>query len=43
MKRTMVRGGVIALLTSVLVAFGGGGSDGINGTPGAPGTTTKVT
>ncbi len=43
MKRTMVRGGLIALLTSVLVACGGGGSDGIDGAPGAPGTTTTVT
>ena len=43
MKRTMVRSGLIALLTSVLVGCGGGGSDGINGTPGAPGTTTTVT
>ena len=43
MKRTMVRGGLIALLTSVLVACGGGGSDGINGTAGAPGGTTTVT
>ena len=43
MKRTIVRGGLIALLTSVLVACGGGGSDGINGEPGAPGSTTTVT
>ena len=43
MKRTIVRGGLIALLTSVLVACGGGGSDGINGTDGAPGSTTTVT
>jgi OmcA/MtrC family decaheme c-type cytochrome len=43
MKRTIVRGGVIALLTSVLVACGGGGSDGIDGAPGAPGDTTTVT
>ena len=43
MKRTIVRGGLIALLTSVLVACGGGGSDGINGAPGAPGGTTPVT
>ena len=43
MKRTIVRGGLIALLTSVLVACGGGGSDGIDGTPGAPGSTTTVT
>ncbi len=43
MKRTIVRGGLIALLTSVLVACGGGGSDGINGTAGAPGGTTTVT
>ena len=43
MKRTIVRGGLIALLTSVLVACGGGGSDGINGTTGAPGSTTTVT
>ena len=43
MKRTIVRGGLIALLTSVLVACGGGGSDGVNGTPGAPGSTTTVT
>lgn len=40
MKRTMFRGGLIALMTSVLVACGGGGSDGING---APGETTTVT
>ncbi len=40
MKRTIVRGGLIALLTSVLVACGGGGSDGING---APGPTAPVT
>ena len=43
MKRTIVRGGLIALLTSVLVACGGGGSDGINGAPGAAGGTTTVT
>ena len=43
MKRTIVRGGLIALMTSVLVACGGGGSDGINGEPGAPGSTTTVT
>src|SRR5512147_76164 len=43
MMRTIVRGGVIALLTSVLAACGGGGSDGINGAPGAPGSTTTVT
>ena len=43
MKRTIVRGGLIALMTSVLVACGGGGSDGINGTNGAPGSTTTVT
>jgi len=43
MKRTIVRGGLIALLTSILVACGGGGSDGINGTAGAPGGTTPVT
>ncbi len=43
MKRTIVRGGLIALLTSVLVACGGGGSDGINGTNGAVGPTTSVT
>jgi len=30
-------------MTSVLVACGGGGSDGINGEPGAPGSTTTVT
>jgi OmcA/MtrC family decaheme c-type cytochrome len=42
MKRTILRGGLIALLTSVLVACGGGGSDGINGTPGATAPPTTV-
>ena len=43
MKRTIVRGGLIALMTSVLVACGGGGDDGVDGAPGAPGGTTTVT
>lgn len=43
MKRTIVRGGLIALFTSVLAACGGGGSDGIDGTPGAPGPVIPVT
>jgi OmcA/MtrC family decaheme c-type cytochrome len=43
MMRTIVRGGLIALLTSVLAACGGGGSDGVNGAPGAPGPTASVT
>jgi len=43
MMRTIVRGGLIALLTSVLAACGGGGSDGVDGAPGAAGPATSVT
>src|SRR5436190_8631780 len=43
MKHTIFTGGLFALLTSALVGCGGGGSDGINGTPGPPGGTSTVT
>jgi OmcA/MtrC family decaheme c-type cytochrome len=43
MKRTILTGGLLALLTSILVGCGGGGSDGINGAPGPAGGTSVVT
>src|SRR6185436_7885389 len=43
MKCTTARGGLAALLTTILVGCGGGGSGGINGTPGVTPPPTTVT